>query len=264
MEQITLSEEDLKSIRLNLEGPHAHLLREMKKWVFNVGDVVVRYHKTKDGKRGPICTVSDTNKAPKKFKVVHIDELGIPHLKIITKDGNKLSQTIMCLANQDHASFTFELDPELAECILMDNVDGYDPMAAAKANRIRRKEMNEHNMKLFRTLVSHAEVNKELENWQRGTVFWFRNIDGRGVAYYSEHTVVSIVKCNNYDDVYAKTKHRPSISDFKDKWMMDVPTYSLEVKVKGGHRNSLLVTKDFLGKRVSLEKPLGVDDDQTY
>lgn len=111
--------------------PYAELIRSIKSWNFEVGEVLVKEIKDHSG-NAYIEDVSSMCKVPKKYKVVHIDELGIPWVKQISVRGG-LGNKIFCLATAVSKNISFKVDPEKLNSILLGYE--YDPRIEYKMMR---------------------------------------------------------------------------------------------------------------------------------
>ncbi len=110
---------------------------------YKVGDYLIRkimdtddwsYH-TKGKWR--TVKVSPDSKANKKFKVVHIDQYGVPYCKHIKING-KLGG-IICMASMNFAESRFEPDPEHMDHIILDSDEEFDPLILHKASKEDKK-----------------------------------------------------------------------------------------------------------------------------
>lgn len=116
------------------QHPLGKLLSEMKHWKFSVGDVLVRFTK-EDGGAQSIDMVSETCQVPKKYRVVIVDDLGVPWVKQLSVRGG-MGNRLYCLATMDTGRYHFQVDPEQLEAILLGYK--YDP-------RVEYKQMRDSN-----------------------------------------------------------------------------------------------------------------------
>jgi hypothetical protein len=108
------------------------ILTQYLKWDFNVGDVLVR---SKHGET-ELDIVSKVCPVPKKFRVIYIDELGVPWAKQLSVRGGMGTQ-LYCLLN--YASyFNWKHDPEIFDAILL----GYKYDPRAEYRRMRNEDPN--------------------------------------------------------------------------------------------------------------------------
>src|SRR5665213_3373457 len=97
---LKLKPDEMKEVeQFAKEHPVGRILSEMKHWRFTVGDVLVRFVKEPEGGTS-IDIVSDTCQVPKKYRVVIVDELGIPWVKQLSVRGG-MGNKLYCLANVD-------------------------------------------------------------------------------------------------------------------------------------------------------------------
>lgn len=116
---------DIKEIEgYKTHSPIGRLLVELRDiWKYSVGDVLVRYKMSDSGKE--IDLVSDACPVPKKFRVMHIDDLGIPWLKQLSVRGGlgtKLSPITEIWCN---GRYRYCVDQEQLDSILLGYK--YDP-----------------------------------------------------------------------------------------------------------------------------------------
>lgn len=93
----------------------ARMLKALKSWSdLEVGEVLVR----RDVSSGNLVEVSGTCKVPQKFKIVHIDNLGVPWIKRMSVRGG-LSSKLYPMTHFEPERFTFEVDPEKIDAMLL-------------------------------------------------------------------------------------------------------------------------------------------------
>lgn len=122
--------EDIKKFAEN--SPLAHTIKQYKNWKFSVGDVLIR----KSIRTNDIDRVSETCPVPRKFRVIHIDELGIPWVKQLSVRGglgNKLYNLMTYVQN-----FIWEVDPEQIDALILGYK--YDPRAEYRRMRDENPE----------------------------------------------------------------------------------------------------------------------------
>lgn len=132
----SLSPNDLKEIEaFKAHTPTGRLLVEIRDaWKFTVGDVLVRYKMNGDSR--DLDIVSDACPVPKKFRVMYIDDLGIPWVKQLSVRGGlgiKLANLTDAWGNGRYRYF---VDPEQIDSILLGY--RYDP-------RIEYRRMRNEN-----------------------------------------------------------------------------------------------------------------------
>lgn len=129
---LRLKPEELKDVeKFAKEHQIGKLLSEIKTWGFQVGDVLIRTTKTSDGK-SEVDTMNDASGVPKKFKVVFIDDLGIPWIKQLSVRGG-LGNKMHCLATMDVHRHSYKIDPEQLDAFLLGYK--YDPRIEYKRMR---------------------------------------------------------------------------------------------------------------------------------
>lgn len=119
-------------------------LQEMKGMRYNVGDFLIKkisawdsdlYEKDSsyDG-HWKIETFSETNPAPRKYKVVAIDDVGIPYIQKVLFNG-KLQGEVTCILNADPDYIKYELDPDFADHFILSDDENFDPLDSYKVNK---------------------------------------------------------------------------------------------------------------------------------
>lgn len=132
---LRLKPEELKDVeRFAKDHPTGRLLSQMKSWGFSIGDVLVRTKVNHDGVP-EVDTVNGIDDVPKKYKVVYIDDIGVPWIKQISVRGG-LGSKMYCLALMDINVYSYKIDPEQLEAMLLNY--RYDP-------RIEYKKMRDSN-----------------------------------------------------------------------------------------------------------------------
>lgn len=111
--------------------PIGKILSEMRNWHFSVGDVLVRTKRMPDG-AWIQDHVSETCPVPKKFRVIHIDELGIPWIRQLSVRGG-MGTALTCLVNSNVELFKYKVDPEQLDSILLGIK--YDPRSEYRRMR---------------------------------------------------------------------------------------------------------------------------------
>jgi hypothetical protein len=126
-----LKTKDIEDIKKFLtQSPQAKVVREFLSWKFNVDDVLIRYSVDYEGNK-TIDKVSEACPVSKKFRVLYIDELGIPWVKQLSVRGG-LGNKLYCLMNYAN-NYTWEIDPEQIDAVLLGYK--YDPRAEYKNMR---------------------------------------------------------------------------------------------------------------------------------
>ena len=133
-----LKQSDIDEIKRWHDNDHmAKLLSELKDWAdFEVEDVLVK----RDLANGNLVEVSGTCKVPRKYKIVSMDDLGIPWVKQVSVRGG-LGNKLYPLLHFTPTRFKFEIDPEKLDAIILGHK--YDP-------RIEYKRMRDNNPKYGR------------------------------------------------------------------------------------------------------------------
>jgi hypothetical protein len=118
--------------RFKKEHPLGKFLTEYMTWKFAIGDVILRYRTDSDGAI-VYDNVSETCQIVKKYRVVHVDSLGIPWVKQLRVRGG-MGNKLYCIANM--TGWSFKVDPEQLDALILGYQ--YDP-------RIEYKKMRDQN-----------------------------------------------------------------------------------------------------------------------
>lgn len=151
---------------------------------FNVGDVLVVKRRS-DG-----YIVKMTGDMPQKYLVVHKDEANIIYCKKVLMSG-KIGVGLELPCTWNHSSYVFQLDEDLAEHMILDAVDQYDPLTQAREFRKFRDRNKRYNdkIKIKITRGNYGEVSAFLKQLTVGTTFWSMN--GHSDINPTKYTVVS-------------------------------------------------------------------------
>lgn len=135
MAKYELKDEDKAAIIHNIATSHLYkLIVEYNSWNFEVGDVLVRYAISADDNRS-VEYVSSSCKVPKKYKIIYIDDAGIPWTKQVSVRGG-LGKKVRPLTNiADGYRWTMAIDPEQIDAIILGYK--YDPRIEYKKMRDR-------------------------------------------------------------------------------------------------------------------------------
>jgi len=132
MKKISLKPKELSDVNRFIEhSSTAFMIKELYKWQeFETGDILIRlrYNQFEEWRND---VVSATCPIPKKFKIVHIDDLGIPWVKQMSVRGG-LGSKLYCLA-ESSSIHRYEIDPEVITATILG--DKYDPRAQYKSWR---------------------------------------------------------------------------------------------------------------------------------
>lgn len=101
-----------------------YLIRKIRDWDIN-------YNKPKGDWRN--VKIHPKSKMNKKFRVVHIDNHGVPYVKHIKVNGSLGG--IVCMASMNFQVSRFEPDPEHMEHIILDMQSEFDPLQTHKEGK---------------------------------------------------------------------------------------------------------------------------------
>lgn len=115
-----------------------------------------------------------------KFKIVHVDELGLPYVKAVDAKGKASGPVEALLTTNSHNlwlsagsdDFSFELDPDYADAILLQAEDSYDPMARHNELKSMHKEVLAFNKQIKLPTSNMDEVVDTFSKLQVGMTYW--------------------------------------------------------------------------------------------
>lgn len=126
-------------------------LQEMKGMRYNVGDFLIRKNCVWDSDRHDKDSsygghweteaFSETNPAPRKYKVVAIDDVGMPYIQKVLFNG-KLQGEIICALNSEPSYIRYELDPDFADHFILSDDENFDPLDSYKVNKNEKTKNN--------------------------------------------------------------------------------------------------------------------------
>jgi len=126
-----LKPKDIEDInKFHSQSPQSKMVKEYLSWKFSVGDILIRSSRDYDGEV-TIDSVSGSCPVPKKFRVLHIDDLGIPWVKQLSVRGG-LGNKMYCLMNYVN-NYNWVVDPEQIDAIILGHK--YDPRAEYRRMR---------------------------------------------------------------------------------------------------------------------------------
>jgi len=130
-----VSAKNLEDVKIfSTETYLGRLLVELRDvWKFSIGDVLVR-QAVYDGSSS-LDLVSIACPVPKKFKVVHIDDLGMPWVKQLSVKGGFGTRFSPLAETWSYGEYRFSVDPEQIDSILLGYK--YDPRIEYK--QLRKK-----------------------------------------------------------------------------------------------------------------------------
>lgn len=153
---------------------------------FKRGDFLIAFERDYDysavgmlrGERTKSRQVVNSYGAPKKYTVVHVDGNGIPYMKELNKKGLPAGQLISPIRVDGGyreikaGRYRFEIDPDYAESIIMDNEAGFNATLIHKAKSDAFKEITKHNKSIKLKFKSDAELLQFLKTLKVGDQFY--------------------------------------------------------------------------------------------
>jgi hypothetical protein len=192
----TLSEQDKKRVEIAMKESEAHrFLKNRHKLNFDVGDILVRkmmgYNRSTGQTEVSVEKVSYSSPVPRKYKCIHIDEYGIPYVKVISTNG-KEGVSVMSCTSIDLDNQWFEQDPDqVAHVILSDDEKSFDPLEAFKNNKAKREQIRKQNRAIRENTSTSALAREAFKKLKPGDRI-YRTYDKDTCYSVDELEIVSI------------------------------------------------------------------------
>jgi hypothetical protein len=157
-----------------------------------------------------------------KYQVVFVDELGLPHVKLINNNGKPSGRIQALLTTYSrfqwgavgYDDYDFQLDPDYADSIILQSESEYDPMERHNALKSARQEITDHNKRIKLPTSTIQEVVETFSKLEVGITYWtspkrgftvLENthyvlnkkttyVNGLKVSYAPNHTVINKIK----------------------------------------------------------------------
>lgn len=174
-----------------------------KPTLYNVGDILIAYYPgSEDCPKESIVTSLGFNK---KYIVVYVNKFGVPYVKEMAVNGLPTGAR-MRMANPEEEGIHYELDPEYAEAIIMQEVDDYDPYAAHKQAAKEISDIDAYNKSIRLDTSTVKLVSALIASLKEGDILY------QGVDRY-----ITITKKNNIPVKLGATKVHGAALDHKGK-----------------------------------------------
>jgi len=143
-----LSPNDLKEVEgFKIHHPTGRLLIQLREiWKYTIGDILVRY--IVDSRSETLDLVSGSCPVPRKFRVMHIDDLGIPWLKQLSVRGGLGTKLSPITEMWCDGRYRYCVDQEQLDSILLGYK--YDP-------RVEYRKMREENKTYGKSKTKQAK-----------------------------------------------------------------------------------------------------------
>jgi hypothetical protein len=174
MSDVVLSPKDKLAIAEYEDSPLMRILRRHQTQKYSIGDVLIRFKFDEDGKRSS-CTVSKGNLMPRKYKVVHINDLGVSFVKYIpySEDADPESGALVSMLHTDVQAHEFQVDPDFTDSIIFGTE--YTPYSEEMRKKVT--EIRNFNKAIFKTYEDYEEFSTFAEALMPGQTFWHGEID---------------------------------------------------------------------------------------
>ena len=168
--QTGLSADDMEDIKDEEIG---HALLEERFALgkqFSIGDYLIK--RVMNERTDVWSTALNAYKAPRKYRVLHVDKGGIGWAKEISLTEHPVGRLI-CLFDEHDENDRYELDPDYADAIIFDRKADYHPHGAHLDQAKLYKEIAAHNKRL-KIRGGTPEIFVEFWNTIKvGQTFWF-------------------------------------------------------------------------------------------
>lgn len=148
----TMSPEEIGTMSFRARNKKAEevydILKRFQDISFEEGDFLLRYDASWDWdmpegeeRVWKVEQFSDINKSPRKYKVVYIDEAGLPYVQKVLFNG-EMSGSATCLAGFDLDHVKFVPDPDFMDHhLLAEEEDVFDPLTIYKEKKRERSKV---------------------------------------------------------------------------------------------------------------------------
>lgn len=174
MSKYNLTDEDKKIIKVQQDASTiVRFLRTKDSLGFGVGDYLIKVHKrgTPEDPKWEPEVISGVSNQPKRFLCVHEDEYGIKYIKPLTSLGKELPYITPVTEMNDWTRY--QVDPEFAEHIILNDENEFDFSAKYKQDKARRDAITRKNKKIAKKINNIAEADKLLSSLSIGDKIWF-------------------------------------------------------------------------------------------
>lgn len=138
--EIEVSAEDARTNKKAIEVYET--LKRFLEIQFEEGDFLLRYDAEYDWEKDDgeektwvVEKFSEVNPVPRKYKVVYVDDVGLPYIQKVLFNGNLCGEA-KCLAGYDLDHTKFLPDPDfLDHHLLKEEEDAFDPLEVYKEAR---------------------------------------------------------------------------------------------------------------------------------
>ena len=139
LDEETLKNEIYYSRNSKADTVHDTLIYMRDLGKFNEGDILIKKEGYYDWKTDENIwsteSFSRSNEAPRKYMVVHVDEVNLPYVMKIGMKGD-LCGNMTCIAGHDINTVRYEYDPDFIDHqILADEEDAFDPQEIYREKR---------------------------------------------------------------------------------------------------------------------------------
>jgi hypothetical protein len=137
---------------------------------------------------------------PSKFKVVFVSSAGFPYVKRINSKSNPVGELISIVTGEGYfgemefSNCRWDLDPDYADSIILQDEEGYDPAGQSKLKRDIYKQITAYNRQCKVNTKTMLDVDLFLKTLIVHQPLW--------VSFKTKHTVVAIRQ-----EPYSKSKH---------------------------------------------------------
>jgi len=267
MDNIQISKEELKKVTNLHKFSSSYFWLKSREWSnFNINDILVKmtirlWSDDIDKRQYEPEVVSEKSKTPRKYKVVHIDEYGVPFLKCIKTNG-KLGNELICVAELDPSYSFFKVDPDFVEhTILAEEGQEFNANDRLKEVKRQRRTIQKQNQKMRVKVSSIEEADEFLKQLKVNDKLWVGNKGFDDEAHKRELVVKSVT----YVKISALGKMGIWLSKEAEHELLNSQIVAFNViECTGGTTNSNWYSKhlspfDILNSYIYLKQPLSYD-----
>lgn len=149
---------------------------------FKLDDIVIATDDVYNYAKGKVeqRVLKNSYGLPIKFKVVHVDDNGLPYIKELNKSG-KPAGILKPMVRYERDNFggiyanpmyNFIIDPDYADAIILDDVANFNPSDAHSIKAALRTEIVNHNKSCKLKFKNRQEVIAYMKGLAPNTVIW--------------------------------------------------------------------------------------------
>jgi hypothetical protein len=188
---------------------------------FNKGDYLIAFYYENGWGENRTRQVLNSYGAAKKFQVVAVDKHGVPYMKELNKQGKPTGRMICSIKyekqNRTHIdtalTYRFEVDPDYADSILLDDQANYNASSALKVKSDTFREISEHNKKIKVDCFDAKNLAAFIGTVKVGDLLWRSNVSSWAIVEINSIPRDRGNKIENYSIFMKVTTNRGKVKE---------------------------------------------------